>query len=70
MTSRDLLVEAFCNLSPEEARAAWHAIAAFVENEEADGDPDHPGEHYAAAQSLCDRLDVAMIETHSGTVPA
>lgn len=59
--SEDPLVEALRDISPEEARAIWHALASTVENEEAD---ECPSKHHAVAAALCSRLDAAMVETH------
>ena len=65
ITVEDPLVRILRNVTPEEARALWHALAATVENEEAD---ESPSEHHAVAAALCSRLDAAMVEAH-GAVP-
>lgn len=58
----DPIVTALCSASPKEARAALEALAAFVENELADGDGDgNVSPHLEAAESLLERLNVALV---------
>ena len=70
LLARDRLVLVLADATPAEARAVWDALAAFCENEEADGTEDGlPDPHYPPARALCDRLGTAMASYAEATNP-
>jgi hypothetical protein len=47
-------------LTPAQYMAVWNALAQYVENERADGDPENQHPDLAPAEELLDQLDAEM----------
>jgi hypothetical protein len=49
-------------LTPAQYLAVWNSLAQYVENEEADGDPDARHADYEPARELLDQLDASIAQ--------